>query len=155
MKPSIIYLEWVNRNWKKERTCLDGCFLLVLVMSGTDADVHTHTRTSDSLTNTHTNISQILSQTLSLDILHALFLQPLNGIILLLLLFTKYFHSQSKCGLCSLWTFSVFMKQLDEPKINRLQPEHSVWIVWYPTMEYAWFPFLMWWLCLISLTQMS
>lgn len=113
MKPSLIYLEWVNRNWKKERTCLDGCVLFGAchVRHG----LQTATRTLAHLTvwQTHTNISYIFSQTLSLVILHALFLQALNGIYYLLLLFTSMFILKVVCILCSLWTFSVFMKQLD------------------------------------------
>ncbi len=90
MKPSIIYLEWVNRNWKKERTCLDGCFLFGAchVRHGLQTSTLTLAHRTVWQTHTHTNISQILSQTLSLVILHALFLQALNGI------YFYYFCSQ-------------------------------------------------------------
>ncbi len=90
---AINYLSIVSEQELKERENLFGWMLPLWCLScqAQTADVHTHTRTSDSLTNTHTNISQILSQTLSLVILHALFLQALNGIYFLLLLFTSIF----------------------------------------------------------------
>lgn len=61
MKPSLIHLEWVNRNWKKEN--LFGWMLPLWCLScqARTADGHTHTRTSDSLTNTHKHQSNSLT----------------------------------------------------------------------------------------------
>lgn len=63
MKPSLSYLEWVNRNWKKERTCLDGCFLFGACHVRHGLQTATCTLAHLTVWQTHTNISQILSQT--------------------------------------------------------------------------------------------
>ncbi len=101
---------------------------LVLVMSGTNCRrPHSHSHIGQSDKHTHKHQSNSLTDFI-FSYFTCIVFAGSEWHILPTTFVHKYFHSQSKCGLCSLWTFSVFMKQLDEPKISRLQPEHSVWI---------------------------